>query len=392
MSVVPSAVLVGAGPLACGVMGEQLLEAGYALTVVAGSRAESTTLAGRALELQYTGHLRRPWLFGPVEALELSRTVEVAHRIARADVVVVAIESGAPGASAVSPGLVKALARGLSGRRTPVDVLVCDDRVGAAHDLESAVARVGVSEEVRAHGFVDVLVDRLVTRTGRPDAPAGLVAEADGRILADARAFRSAPPALEQLRLVEDLSRHATRRLCVAGAGYAALAHLGRARGHRLLRTAAADPEVSRVATLVVDEGQHAVATWYGDPATISDREPHRLLERYADARLGITVADAGADPLQALSWNGALTAPARLGAANGRATPALATAAGAALCAVDGLGRSVTARSDLLRRRAGLPSGHRFVHRVLEAAARFDRGDSPVEVLVALTASCVRS
>ncbi|MGA8993756.1 MAG: hypothetical protein WB441_05580 [Nocardioidaceae bacterium] len=377
------AVVFGAGNVGCGILAGQLAQVSPVVMVTRTPAAADQLQQGRVRVRHVGGPARPEAVVRPTDAIAIGDTAVVVDQIRHASVVVLAV--GARGYAAVAP----VLAAGLMTRRSPVNVLVCDNGDRAAARVRALVAEHG-DDRVLAHGFVGALVDRIVTRDERADGVRILQAEARGRVYLDAHALRAPLAGTDRMRLVESFRAYLLRKLFVFSAGHAAAAYLGEVRGHRLLAEAMADEEVSTLVEAVMREGQAGLSACFGDRFAGGEAYVGQAVRRFAEPGLADTVERVGRDPWRKLAAHDRICGPARLATAGGAATPALSVVAAAALrsAAADphlcGLPtRSIVAT---LARHAGLAPRHPFVARTLAASDLLTAGTSPAAVLSALS------
>jgi len=371
------ALVVGGGNVGVGVMLRLLRNAGFDVAMVTHHPWQARQLQRHGARVQLTGasHARLQLAPCPAVAAGAGRCISELVRAASLSVV------------AVRPhqleGVAELLAPGLSRRRRPMNVLVCDNRPEAATVLAAAVARAGGPATAARHGFVGTLLDQIAT-SSTDEQGRLLHVEAKGRLFLDAPALRTDPPVLAGSLLVEDHPAYVLRKLFLFSAGHAAAAFLGRLRGHTLVREALADPTVAHVVLQALREARTGLEHRYTPHFVGGDDTLCDFLARYADPDLPDTVERVARDAGRKLSGDDRVCGPARLALASGFSTPALAVVGAAGLCAHETElghwpcpeGVSPAAGAALMSRVSGLVPGHPFVQSAAAAYAALSHRD----------------
>jgi mannitol-1-phosphate 5-dehydrogenase len=370
------AVVIGAGNVGCGVIAEQLSAAGWPVVMVTRTQRDADRIVSGGVRVRYADGAGGDVVLRGLAAVSVTNPARVTASIREAALVVVAVGSGHVGE--IAP----LLARGLMARRSPVNVVVCENRGDAATRLGRLVVENG-DDRVLRHGYVGALVDRIVNRCEQPDGSRVLLAETTGAVYLDARALRAPLVPAGQLRLVEHFEAYVQRKLFVFSAGHVASAYLGGLRGHGRICEALADEDVACVVRAALREGQAGVAATFGERFAGDEATVEELLRRYAAPHLDDTVERVGRDPLRKLGADDRICGPARLAMTAGRTTPALALVAAAALrrdqqdSPPNGCEPhpqfARRRRASVLARSSGLPDSHPFLDLVLEANRMLD-------------------
>ena len=372
MSAVGPAVVIGAGNVGLGVMAEQLRAAGRSVVMVTRTQRDADRIIGGGVRVSNAGgRTSNEAVLRGLGAVAVADTSNVRTLLGEASVVVVAVRPGH------AVGFAPLLADALMARRTPVNVMVCDNRRHAATDLRAMVAEHG-DDRVLQHGYVGALVDRIVTRREQPDGSRVLLTETRGTVYLDAPSVRAPLRAVGQLRLVENFQAYVLRKLFVFSAGHAASAYLGGMRDHERISDALHDGDVVAVVRAAMREGQAGLSAFFGARFSGGAEAVDHSLRRYAAPHLDDTVERVGRDPLRKLGAADRICGAARLAMAAGVPTPALALVTAAALRQGqhdprlrDQLARHGRAR--VVVRSSGLPQAHPFVDLVLAADRMLD-------------------
>jgi mannitol-1-phosphate 5-dehydrogenase len=370
------ALVVGGGNVGVGVMLRLLRNAGYDVAMVTHRPSQARELERLGARVQLTGASRARLALAPCPAVAARESHCVSELVRAASLSVIAVRPHQLGAVAAL------LAPGLSRRRRPMNLLVCDNRPEAGPLFAAAVARAG-GATTAPHGFVGTLLDQIATSS--TDDEGRLVhVEARGRLYLDAPALRADPPVLAGSLLVEDHPAYVVRKLFLFSAGHAAAAFLGRLRGRTLMSEALADPVVTSVVQRAVDEARAGIACRYGLHFAGRNDTVTQCLARYGDPDLPDTVERVARDAGRKLLADDRICGPACLALASGLPVPALALVGAAGLCAHETAqgrwphptGVSPSAGAALLSRASGLALAHPFVASVGTAYAKLSCRD----------------
>ena len=371
------AVVVGGGNVGVGVMLRVLRNAGYDVAMVTHRPWQAQRLQRYGARVQLTGASRVRLQLAPCPAVAAGEGRSINELVRRASLSVVAVRPHQLDEVAAL------LAPGLSCRRRPMNVLVCDNRPDAGRLLAAAVARASDPATAARHGFVGTLLDQIAT-SSKDEGGRLLHIEAKGRLFLDAPALRANPPLLAGSLLVEDHPAYVQRKLFLFSAGHAATAFLGRLRGHTLIKEALDDPLVSEVVLLALREARAGLEYRFGHHLIGGENTVRDYLARYADPDMPDTVERVGRDAGRKLVGDDRVCGPAGLALASGISTPALAMVGAAGLFAFeDALGHrpcprgvSPAAGAALMSQVSGLLAGHPFVQSTGAVYAALCSGD----------------
>jgi mannitol-1-phosphate 5-dehydrogenase len=371
------AMVVGGGSVGVGVMLRLLRNAGYDVAMVAHHPWQARELQQHGARVQLAGASHARLALDPCPAVAAGEWRSISELVRRASLCVVAVR---PHQLA---GVAAELAPGLSCRRHPLDVLVCDNRPGSGTLFAADVARARGPSTGARHGFVGTLIDQIAA-SGTDEEGRLVHVEAQGRLYLDAPAFRAEPPVLAGSLLVEDHPAYVQRKLFLFSAGHAATAFLGRLRGHTLLSEALADPVVAELVRRAMEEARAGLECRFGHHFSGGAGTVGAYLARYADPNLPDTVERVGRDAGRKLAADDRVCGPARLALEFGISPPALAVVAAAGLCAhdsADARGQdkgdvSPAAGAALMSQVSGLPLRHPFVQSTGPVYAALSDGD----------------
>ena len=314
-----TAVHFGAGNIGRGFLGQLYWQSGWDTVFVDVMDAVVAALNERGgYTLQIVDERCEALMIRRVRAIHGREADAVAEAVAACD-----LASTAVGVRAL-PHVVKPLAAGLARRAErsgqPLNVVVCENLLDAAHALREQVldaappaARAFIAERV---GFVSTVVSRMVPFV--PDAvrardPLYVAVEAYSTLPVDATAFVGGAPAIEGFLPVPNIAAHEERKLFCHNCGHALCAYAGYQKGLTYIAEAVPEPVVrALVAGGLAETGQALIAKHGFDPA---EHQAHvdDLLRRFANRALGDTVARVGRDPIRKLGRHDRLIGAAQL-------------------------------------------------------------------------------
>ena len=325
----PVAVQIGAGNIGRGFMGELLSAGGYRVTFIDVDRPLVDALADRgAYEVHHISNTGD-------EAVRVTgvRAIHADDREAAADAIAgCAVASTAVGVralAAVAPMLAAGIARRLARGADPLNVITCENLIGAGRRLQALVWQTmeRLAEDAGAPppdrsafesriGFVEAVVSRMVPivpeATRRRD-PLWIACEPYARLPVDATAIRGPVPHVAGLEPVANILAHQQRKLATHNMSHAVCAYLGYAAGHALVWQALDDPAVEGVVRAAMAETGRALVARFGFDPDEQQAYEADLLARYRNRALADQVVRVAADPLRKLGPDDRLIGSARL-------------------------------------------------------------------------------
>jgi mannitol-1-phosphate 5-dehydrogenase len=347
-------VVIGAGRVGCGLLGQLLAEAGHEVVVVArdGFLADRINRhQGYLVRMVAAGRPPQLVRVSGVRAVAADRREQVAAEIADSGLVATAV--GARRLGEIAP-LVGA---GLASAATRVNVVAFENDTDPGLALRRQVAGQIGSAGVAGHGFASGLVFRVVAdRSVDPDprVPIIFTADADSRTVVDGAGLAGPMPGLPGLHVTTRYPAWVRRKLYTFNAAHAAAAYLGLLKGYTYLHAAVRDPQIRPVVRRVADLGQAGVGARYGRELARGAGASH-VLPRLENAALDDTVRRVAADPLRKLAAHERLAGAAVCAQEAGLEPDAHALVIAAAIRAVQDEGRSALEPAELLRTVCGL-------------------------------------
>ena len=310
------AVHFGAGNIGRGFIGLLLARSGYRVSFV---DVKPDLLDLLRASRRYTVRIVGYGEGGPVTRTEVVEDFDVvdgrdrdavAEAIARADLVTTSVGAG------VLESLAPSIATGLRRRGgRPLNVIACENLLGAGDRLRQAVAR-ELGETPRHAGFPNAVVDRIVPNAGASgDDPLEVAVEEYHEWLVDAGGVVDPAPAVAGMHLVDNLEAYAERKLFGLNGSHSVVAYLGYRLGYATIDQAARDPLVRATLLGALVETGLLLARRHGFREEEQARYAAALLRRFDNPALADSVQRVGREPLRKLAAGDRLARPARLAA-----------------------------------------------------------------------------
>ncbi len=336
----PSALILGAGSVGRGFIGQLFSESGYEVVLADVDETLVAALNRRGaytLRLAGIGSIEERTI-APVRAIDARRSDLVAAEVGRAGIAATAV--GARALASLGP----AIAAGLARRRAladaaPLNFILCENLHGAPELLREAV-RDALPPDVQPHlgsiaGFVHAVIARMSpapTPDQRAADPSFIVAEPYRILPADREAFVGVVPRIEGMQAVAPFEAYVARKLFIHNAAHATLGYLGHLRGHAYGWQALEDPWVRDRLVLATRESARALIAAYGFEPVSFEEHIDGLLMRFSNRALGDPVTRLARDPIRKLAPDDRLVGAARLAERHGIQPRALALGIAAAL------------------------------------------------------------
>ncbi len=345
------AVHFGAGNIGRGFVGWLLHDGGYELVFsdVAAPLVDAINAAS-----EYTVHEVGP---GGVDHVvtgfrainSKENPAELAQEIATAEVVTCAV------GPTVLPFIAGNILDGLRGReagRAPLQVMACENAIGATDTLRAAIVeKAGAEWETLADRavFANTAVDRIV-----PAQPADegidVVVEPFYEWAIEQGPFQGEPPHIPGAHFVDDLAPYIERKLFTVNTGHAATAYFGARAGATTIAEALENAEVAAAVEAALEETSALLVAAHGlSPEDMADYRA-TILQRFRNPELPDTVWRVGRQPMRKLSRHERFVGPAAGAAERGLSTTALVAAMGAALDFTDADDVQAVELQELLR------------------------------------------
>lgn len=315
-----NAVVFGAGNIGRGFLGQLLCESGFATTfvdVVPGLVEEISRRGSYPLRIVDGGV--RDLTIRNVDAVTLDDE-EAVERLIRADIAATAV--GVRHLAGLAPVVARAVERRFAAPSArPLDIVLCENLLDAPaafrRELEARVSADALGKRLREKlGLVASVVSRMVpvlTPDQRAEDPLLVVVEPYCVLPVDGLAFRAGDPGIAGFRLSDNIHAYEERKLFTHNMGHAVCAYLGFLAGYARVWQAVGDPAIRKVLEGAFRETGQALIRRHGFAEPEQRNHERDLAARFANRRLGDTVARVGRDPLRKLGPQDRLVGAARL-------------------------------------------------------------------------------
>ncbi|MGQ9525097.1 MAG: mannitol-1-phosphate 5-dehydrogenase [Armatimonadota bacterium] len=328
-----TAVQFGAGSIGRGFMGQLFSESGYEVVFVDVVQEIVDELNRRhSYPLRIAGETIEELVIPNVRAVDARNESAVAEEVRRASIICTAV-----GASAL-PAVARVLAKGLSSRSDPVNIIICENLPRPAETVRELLLN-NTPPERRAFveknvGLVEAVVARMVPVQDRsPGAdPLAVTVEPYKLLPVNAQGFVGPPPQIVGMEPKPNFRAYVERKLFAHNAGHAAAAYLGYLRGYAFIYEVMRDAELQEKVRGAMHETGHALIKKHGFDPDEHNEHIEDLLRRFANVPLGDTVARVGRDPIRKLARDDRLVGGALLAMEYGATPCKLAEAIAAAL------------------------------------------------------------
>jgi mannitol-1-phosphate 5-dehydrogenase len=329
----------GAGNIGRGFIGQIFSQSGYDVVFIDAVESLVNELNAKGyypLEL-VTNDETITYEIGPVSACLAQNQEQVNQIISKADAMATAV--GVPVLPKIAPGLAAAFAaRKASGNNSELDILVCENKLGAGDYLRSLILEINPDLKMMLEnkiGFVETSIGRMVpvlSEQERRENPLLVRSEPYSELPVDASGFRGAVPAVSNLKPFTPFDFYHERKLFIHNMGHAVTAYLGYLAGAATIAEAINRPELRLFVEKTMRQTAQALSDHYGVEYNQLEDHVQDLLSRFANIRLGDTVSRVGRDPLRKLDKQDRLAGALRFTVEQGKQPYHLALAMAAAL------------------------------------------------------------
>jgi mannitol-1-phosphate 5-dehydrogenase len=328
-----NAVVIGAGRIGCGLVGQLLRASGYQVTFITRDpRVVENLNRNRRYQVVLTssGDTRRLTVEG-ISAIAAADTTRVVDALAEADLIATAV------CSQNLPAVAPLIAQALSRRQQPCNVIAFENMPHAADCLRRLVAaEMRSTDESDRHGFSGAIISRIVTRRlGDPAgaAPLNFIGDMVEDFIADRTGLRAPYPEIRGMKLVDNYQGWVLHKLYTFSAGHATAAYLGWLKGYHYIHTAIRDPEIRKAVFNAMAEGQRGLAAKYGKSFGGSWADLEAIVARFENAAINDPIVRVARDPQRKLGADERLVGAGLLAQQAGVLPEQLALVTAAALC-----------------------------------------------------------
>jgi len=307
------AVHFGAGNIGRGFIGFLLSRAGYQVVFVDVDEAliEALNREG-SYRVVEKGDEQKFHRVEGVEGLLVQDEERVAEKISEARLVTTAVGPG--NLKSIAPVIARGISRRLKLGPEPLNVIACENLVGASTFLGKKVMECLSAEERREAekivGFPDAAVDRIIPPQEK-DFFLDVAVEPYFEWVVDAGGFAGEIPSIPGVKFVNNVRAYVERKIYTLNTGHAVAAYLGYARGFSTILDALRDDGVFEAVKGAMEESGAYLTARFG-----FDRKQHgdyiqNTLKRFLNPALKDPVVRVGRNPLRKLSPEERLVYPA---------------------------------------------------------------------------------
>jgi mannitol-1-phosphate 5-dehydrogenase len=331
----PTAVVFGAGKMACGLIGHVLSNSGFNIHFVA-RRPEVVRAINRhaGYQLNIAGRAR-PEIIRGCSALLLRDRARVTEAVARADLVFTAV--GIDHLSAVTPVIGAGLfMRSKLGGGKPLNVIACENLPGAGAYLGHQIVGSASPETAlcieRIGGFSAAITLRVMTGGGSVDGELHFNVDSEHGLVIDQVGLKGALPRLDGAVVSDKFTAMIMRKFFTVNCAQAVAAYLGYREGCEYIHEAVAHPRVAPLVAAAVAEATAGLMAEFPAQAAAIEHDAAEALDRLRAAEPRDEILRVAREPRRKLSPRERLIGPARLAERHGLPTQALSQAIAAAL------------------------------------------------------------
>ncbi len=306
-----NAVVYGSGKIGRGFIGKIFAESGYRVCFLDRIQALVDGLnAAGSYRVRIVTNDDAVESVVPVHRALISTTDEALEALASCDLMATAV--GVNELKNIAPILAKAVARRMAQSGGPLDVILCENQLGA-----DTLMRVWINEWLndgqRAWadqnlGLVEASISRMVpplTPEQLAEDPLLVRVDPSSELPVDSAAFRGHIPALNGIIPYTPFEFYMMRKLFLNNGSHALCAYLGYERGMEYIWQAIEDPEIRAATRASMQANADALVAKYGEGVRQNVQDYiEDLLARFPNRALNDTVARVGADPVRKLRRN----------------------------------------------------------------------------------------
>src|SRR5919199_88315 len=316
-----TAVVFGAGKMACGLIGHVLSRSGFSVQFVA-RRPEVVEAINRfeGFRLTIAGQ-GKPLAIRGCSALLLDDERRVTRAVANADVVFTAV--GIDNLASVTPAIAAGLfLRSKTRGDDPLNVIACENLPGAGAYLQHQVLAAAAPHTAlcieRIGGFSAAVTRRVMTGGDKVRGELHFSVDSEHGLIIDRTGLRGDLPALDGALVTDDFTALVMRKFFTVNCAQAVAAYLGYREGCQYIHEAVHHPRVRPVVIAALAEAAAALEAEFPHQKAGMERDPARPLERLPSGDPADTISRVAREPRRKLSPRERLVGPARLAQRHG--------------------------------------------------------------------------
>ena len=310
------AVHFGAGNIGRGFIGLLLFQAGHEITFVDIAPALIDAInRHKEYTVKTVGDKHEEFKVTGIRGLVSSQRNQVAHAIARADIVTTAVGPRVLGkiASIIAQGLKLKLAEN---PKQPLNIIACENMVGASEFLkQKALAHLQpqeVSELENSVGFPNAAVDRIVPPQGNSQDLLSVSVEPYFEWVTDKNAFIQPVPSIPGMKTVDNLKAYVERKIFTLNTGHAISAYLGYRKGYSTIKEALEDEQIYSIVKGAMEESGKYLIHHFDFSVVEHEKYMEKTLKRFKNPNLRDEVVRVARQPIRKLGPKDRLIFPAK--------------------------------------------------------------------------------
>ena len=307
-----NAVMYGAGNIGRGFIGQLFSLSGYEVTFIDINEAVIEKLQN---DRSYPLYITRGEEYEKTEVKNVTGLLGkdpevVGDMIAKADVMATAVGVN------VLPYIAKPIACGVKrrfeeGNKTPLNIIICENKLGADSYLRQLVSE-NLNDEEKAYfneyfGLVEASIGRMVPATPEEKRQENMLAvcvEEFCSLPVDKAAFKGKIPEIVNLMPFAPFEFFIERKLFMHNMSHALTAYLGALKGYEFIYEAALDPSIKLLSLQALIESSQALSKEHGVDISELIEHSEDLLYRFENKLLGDPASRVGRDTIRKLSKN----------------------------------------------------------------------------------------
>ncbi|BDR59054.1 mannitol-1-phosphate 5-dehydrogenase [Xylocopilactobacillus apicola] len=307
------AVHFGAGNIGRGFVGEILAENGFSIDFIDVNEQLIEALKSRhTYDIELADQTHQHVVVDNVSGINnATDPAAVVEAIAKADVVTTAI--GPNILPRIAPLIAEGLDERLKNNEAPLDVIACENMIGASQALKADVYKTLQNKEAadRFVGFPNAAVDRIVPAQNHEDILMVTV-EPFHEWVVDASQMRNADLKLDGVHYVPDLEPYIERKLFTVNTGHATIAYMGYYLGYEDIKSAISDESVlAQLRAVLAQTGGLLVKKWKFSGSELETYQ-NEVIARFMNPDLSDAISRIARTPLRKLGYDERFIRPIR--------------------------------------------------------------------------------
>ena len=306
---VKTAVMIGAGNIGRGFIGEAFAASGYEVVFVDVDEELVDEINARGeypVRIQHPNGEYTENVVRGVRAVSGKDTGAVAACIARAEICATAV--GVRALPLIVPQLALGLALRSRNEGPPLNIIVCENLIDAGSVLRDYVRDIiptgleAVIDELA--GYPQAVIGRMVppqTEEMNAGDPLRVCVEEYGFIPVDKAAFKGEIPKIERMVPLDGFEYYEKRKLFIHNLGHATAAYLGLLKGYTYIDEAVNDGDILFMTANVMRESAAALNCENPGDSVNLGHHIDSLLYRFSNSALQDTCARVAVDPVRKL-------------------------------------------------------------------------------------------